>query len=387
MRPTPTFAPPSPGEMATRLARVRARMAHEGLDRYVAFSPDNVFYLTNFANFVHERPFVLVLAPDGPPRFVVPKLEVPHVRTRAIGDVDIIAYAEFPAPPGQTWQDALFPLLAGARRVGVESVCPLQIAEAVPGERVCTDVIDDVRLRKSEYEIGRITYGCELLSKTHAHLLATARPGRALPQVAPELSGMMLMAVLRDDPRTNMLATRLTAVFQPPSVSHDPHNFTNIAMAMEPGGPHVSVLNCVVNGYGAEIERTFFLGHVPAAARKPFEVMLEARRLAFELTIPGNVMGEVDRRVTSVFAKAGYAEHLLHRTGHGIGVTGHEGPFLADGDERVIEPGMVFTIEPGVYLPGIGGFRHSDTVLTTDTGNITLTTAPDTLDALTIAVA
>ncbi len=108
------------------------------------------------------------------------------------------------------------------------------------------------------------------------------------------------------------------------------------------------------------------------------------RRLALELTVPGNVMGDVDRRVNAVFAKAGYAEFLLHRTGHGIGVTGHEAPFLADGYEHEIEPGMVFTIEPGVYLKGIGGFRHSDTVMTTATGNIVLTDGPVTLDAVTL---
>jgi Xaa-Pro dipeptidase len=204
-----------------------------------------------------------------------------------------------------------------------------------------------------------------------------------LPQVAAELSGWMMQIVLRDNPATNILATRFMSAFQPPSVSHDPHNFTNVNMSMEQGGPHVSVLNCVVNGYGAELERTFFLGEVPANARRPFEVLLEARRLAFELTVPGNVMGEVDRRVNEVFRKAGYGDYLLHRTGHGIGVTGHEAPFLAEGYEHVIEPGMFFTIEPGVYIPGIGGFRHSDTVMTTEHGNVALTDGPVTLDELT----
>jgi len=141
-----------------------------------------------------------------------------------------------------------------------------------------------------------------------------------------------------------------------------------------------------VNGYGAEIERTWFLGTVPENARRPFEVMLEARRWALALAIPGNVMGEVDRRVNAVFQKAGYGEFLLHRTGHGIGVTAHEAPFLADGYEQEIEPGMVLTIEPGVYLPGVGGFRHSDTVMTTREGNVVLTDGPETLDELTLPV-
>jgi Xaa-Pro dipeptidase len=354
------------------------------VDCYVACSPDNVFYLTNFANFIHERPFILVVTRSGVPRFVVPKLEISHVRTRAVGDVELVEYPEFPAPPPRTWADRLRSVLAPNDRVGVESTCPLQVHEAIPGARVRVDIIDDARLVKTAYEAGRISYACDLVTDAHQRLLAGARPGRTLPQVASELQAHMMQRVLRDQPATNMLATRLMAVFQPPSVSHDPHNFTNVNMAMEQGGPHVSILNCVVNGYGAEVERTWFLGTVPAKARRPFEVMMDARRLAFELTVPGSVMGEVDRRVNELFRKAGYGEFLLHRTGHGIGVTGHEAPFLAEGDDRIIEPGMFFTIEPGVYLPGIGGFRHSDTVMTTADSSVTLTDGPVTLDSLTL---
>jgi len=370
--------------MRSRLARVRDLMAAQELDACVAFSPDNVFYLTNFANFVHERPFVLVVGKTGGPRFVVPRLEIPHVRARAVGELELVEYPEFPAPPARTWADRLRSLIPPNARVAVESVCPLQVYEAIPGTRIRTDVVDDARLIKSAYEAGRIAYGCDLVTDAHRRLLAGARPGRMLAQVASELSGAMMQRVLRDNPATNMLATRLMAVFQSPEVSHDPHNFTDVNMSMAVGGPHVSVLNCVVNGYGAEVERTFFLGDVPAKARRPFEVMLEARRLAFELTVPGNVMGEVDRRVNELVRKAGFGEFLLHRTGHGIGVTGHEAPFLADGYEHVIEPGMFFTIEPGLYLPGIGGFRHSDTVMTTADANVALTEGPIALDELTL---
>jgi Xaa-Pro dipeptidase len=382
---SPIFEPPSELELKSRLERVRELMSERDLDYYVAFSPDNVFYLTNFANFIHERPFVLVVGRSGAPRFVVPKLEIPHVRTRAVGELDLVPYAEFPAPAGSTWADRLRPLIPPGARVGLESVCPLFGVQAIPGETVLSDVIDDARMIKTPYEMGRIAYGCLLISETMNKMLTGAKPGQPMIQFYGAASSAMMARILRDNPRTNMLATRTTAVFQPPSVSHDPHNFTDLNMAFEEGGPHVVVFNCVINGYGAEIERTVFLGQVPAPARRPFETMMEARRLAIELTVPGNLMGEVDRRVNRVFEKAGYADCLLHRTGHGIGVTGHEGPFLADGDERTIEPGMCFTIEPGVYLPGVGGFRHSDTVITTENGNLVLTSGPVDLAEVTLA--
>ena len=111
---------------------------------------------------------------------------------------------------------------------------------------------------------------------------------------------------------------------------------------------------------------------------------MEARQIAFERTVPGASMAEVDKAVRDHFAHHGYAENLLHRTGHGFGVTGHEAPFLAVGYEREIEPNMVFSIEPAIYLPGVGGFRHSDTVLVTEDGNVCLTQAPDQIDELTL---
>ena len=96
-------------------------------------------------------------------------------------------------------------------------------------------------------------------------------------------------------------------------------------------------------------------------------------------------MGGIDAAVREAYARRGYGSGVLHRTGHGLGITGHEAPFLAVGYERQLEPGMVVSIEPGIYLPGIGGFRHSDTVLITDDGNVSLTRGPETIEELTVA--
>ena len=161
-------------------------------------------------------------------------------------------------------------------------------------------------------------------------------------------------------------------------------NFSDLNMVLEAGGPNVSVFNSVLNGYGAEIERTFFLGHVPEAAHKPFEVMMEAREQVFTRMRPGAVMNDIDRASNEVFRKHGYDEARRHRAGHGVGVTAHEGPFLAEGETREIRTGMVFTIEPGIYFPGLGGFRHSDTVVVTNTGPLQLTFGPEDLEDLTL---
>lgn len=173
-----------------------------------------------------------------------------------------------------------------------------------------------------------------------------------------------------DNPQANFLCTRMAGVVQPPRISHDPHNFTSVFdLGMAEGGGNTAIVAGLMDGYGCEVELSFFLGRVPDAARKPYDTMMQARALAFQMCKPGTSMHDLDVAVNDVFRKAGFGDNLLHRTGHGIGVTAHEGPFLAEGYHHEIRPGMVFTIEPGVYIEGLGGFRHSDTVLVTENGN------------------
>jgi len=357
-----------------------------GLEFYVSFDPANVYYLTNFANYVHERPFVLVIGRDGPPKFVVPHLEEPHVLARAVCELDLVRYDEFPAPEGRRWNDRLHSLMPPTARVGVESVCPLHVFEEIPGERVRIDIIDDLRMIKSGYEIGRIVHACKIMNAGFERLLDTCKPGTMAIELYGDVSRAMTQMMLSEMPNANMTASEFAAVVQPPSLSHDPHNFTDIFVPMEEGGPHVGIVAGTANGYGAELERTFFLGEVPEEARDPFDAMLECRRVAYQRAVPGAVMHDVDQAVREVLDRRGYRDKILHRTGHSFGVTNHEAPFLAVGYDREIEPGMVFSIEPGIYLPGIGGFRHSDTVLITDDGNLCLTEAPETLEGLTYSV-
>lgn len=380
----PVAGPPPVDEISRRVAKVQAGISEMGLDYYLCHDPDNIFYLTNFANFVHERPFILLVPSTGRPVFLMPKLEEPHVRTRAVGEFDYLPYLEFPAPEGQQWSDGLRTVLEPQHKVGVESMCPLAIAGAVPGETTATDIVAEIRMIKSDFEIGRIAYTCELLCKGHALLLAGARPGRMIVELYTQISKTLTRKMLLDNPNSNMLNSKFAAIAQPPSISHDPHNFTDVFTAFSQAGPHVSLASGLANGYGGEVERTFFLNTVPEAARAPFDDMLAGRALAYELTRPGNAMSEVDRKVNAFFRSKGYGANLLHRTGHSFGVTNHEAPFLAEGYEGEIQPGMVFSIEPGIYIEGVGGFRFSDTVVVTPQGNQTLTHAPDTLEALTL---
>jgi len=372
--------------MASRIERARSAMRKSGMTHYVCHSPDNILYLTDIAIQVHERPFILVLPERGKPVFLIPKLDQLQIPGRGGGDIEYLYYSEFPAPRGLRWSDKLLSLFESGDSIGVESVCPLYVANALPGKPIVADVVDDIRMVKSEFEIARIAYTGQLVSEAHAKLLAMAAPGKSVMETHRLAEGIA-KAMLTDNPKANLLATRMAALVQPPKYSHDPHNFfADAAMEFVVGGPHVTVIAGRANGYGAEVERTFFIGNVPDVAKRPFETMVGARALAFELCVPGAIMGEVDRKVAAFIRAKGYGENLCHRTGHSFGVTGHEAPFLADGYEHEIRPNMVFSIEPGIYLPGIGGFRFSDTVLVTETGNVALTRAPESLEELTLPV-
>jgi Xaa-Pro dipeptidase len=180
------------------------------------------------------------------------------------------------------------------------------------------------------------------------------------------------------------MVCKTTAAVWPPSFSHDPHIIPKIFAEMENGGPHVSIVSAQVDGYGVEIERTFFLGEVPQEAKKPFEIMYQARDLAYSLLKPGENMGEIDKKVRKFITDNGYGKFIIHRTGHGLGITGHEAPFLAEGYDHPLEKNMLISVEPGIYIPGLGGFRHSDTVLITEDGYVKLSKAPEKLDDLII---
>ncbi|GAB4341046.1 MAG: Xaa-Pro dipeptidase PepQ [Candidatus Abyssubacteria bacterium] len=380
----PITTPPSQQELEGRLRKVRVLMEKERLDYYVSFDPVNIYYLTNFANYVHERPFILVIPKAGAPKMVCPLLETTHVRTRARLPLEYVTYYEFPAPKGENWFDVYAPLIGDRSRVGVESAMPLFISKRTPGEVVMRDIIDEARLVKTDYEIGRTVHACQLISEGHKRLLELVRPDVLEALIFTEIQRFLMERILADIPDFNYYVTKVGAAVLPPSKSHDPHFVPTPFIAMEEGGPHVSGVGGQIDGYGVEVERTFFLGHVPDVAREPFEVSMEARSVAYDLAKPGAVLSEIDARVRKAIVDAGYGDNILHRTGHGLGITGHEAPYVALGDDRELVPGMLISVEPGIYMEGLGGFRHSDTVLITETGNLKLTDAPEKLEELVI---
>lgn len=379
-------SPPSSEELSNRLKNIRRLMKEQNLDYYISFNPVNIYYLTNFAFYVHERPFILIIENEGLPKMVIPRLEKGHFESRTLCELEFVVYYEFPARTGENWYDYYQEQIRGDATVGIESELPIGIANKTPGKKIVTDIIDETRIIKTDYEIGRIYHACRVVNKGHRVLLKKCRPKVLEFALYKEVTDSMTSKIVQDIPHANFRATQTTGAVWPPSISHDPHLIPHIFKEMEEGGPHVSIVSAQVDGYGVEIERTFFLGHVPEETIKPFEVMFEARALAYSMLKPGTIMSEVDKKVRKLITEKGYGDYIIHRTGHDLGITGHEAPFLAEGYDKPLEKNMVISVEPGIYIPGIGGFRHSDTVLITEEGYQKLTKAPETLEEVTISL-
>lgn len=378
----PVKTPPPPEEIEFRLGKVRGLMAREGLDCYVSGHTDNVYYLTNFAYIPFERPFFLVIPLEGTPVLVLPGLEVSHAESRVLLKVDYRTYYEFPAPPGRTFTDALGSVIPAGARVGVESSLGLAHQAVMPGKLKVADVIDEARLVKTDYEAGRIAYASQITDAGLAKCLELSRPGAMeLTLYGDSVRHMMGMFIM-ENPNANLLVSKFLCAVWPGRLSAQPHSVPGLFEQLKEGGPNVVIVTAQADGYSAEVERTYFLGGVPEDCRRPFEVCMEARALAYELVKPGAAAAEVDEAVLNLLKRRGYGDAILHRTGHGFGITGHEPPWIAMGSGNILEKNMVVSIEPGIYLPEVGGFRHSDTVLVTGDGCRSLTGAPDRLEDL-----
>jgi Xaa-Pro aminopeptidase len=158
-----------------------------------------------------------------------------------------------------------------------------------------------------------------------------------------------------------------------------PHGLPS-AERVKPGETFILSLGCAVGGRFAESERTFVMGEPSEEQRKFFDVATRAQQTGVEALVAGRPCSEANRLCLDVIKGAGMGQYLRHRMGHGIGIWLHEPPWIADGDDSPLQPGMIVSCEPGIYVPGHGGYRISDTVLITETGPERLTNHPRTID-------
>lgn len=361
------------------IAAIRAA----GVDRHVLATTESIYYFTGATYEPLERPVFLVVGADGSRRLLAPLLEAEHLAKAWGVESGISSYREFPAPAGQGWADVLFgDGLVGAA-FGFEPGAGWAIGERLrAGGGTALELVEPLRLVKSPWEIERIERAASYADWGVARVLRAAWAGATVADTYA-VTQALTRKIVRELPDWDALATKVLAAAWPAPHSAKPHSVPRLHDRLGPG-PHVALVLTRVNGYAAECERTFFTTPPGPAERETFGAMTRAREIAFGLIRPGMHCAEIDATVTEFLRDCGYGDFRtrLHRCGHGFGLGNHEAPWIAEGSDHVLASNMVISIEPGLYVPGVGGYRHSDTVLVTEGGCRRLTSAPSGLGEL-----
>jgi len=389
-------------EFRRRQARVREALGRRGLGGLCLFSPTQVFYVTGFAFIQTERPIGLAFPREGRSVLFVPQLEAEHSRLHALVDqVD-----DYPEYPGRTHPMSRFAEICrdlglGTGRVGVDAdgyaggygYRGPALSELLPDAAIVRsrDLIEEMIAIKSAEEIALIRESAKWGNLAHTLLQQYTRPGITETEVSGRASFDATQAMIRTlGPSYRPLSWQRAGAHagyrgQIGRDSAIPHSLTTNAV-FRAGDVLVTGAGAAVGGYGSELERTMVVGQPDDRQRRYFELMMGSLQTAFDAIRPGARCSDVDRAVTAYFETHDLMPHWRHHTGHALGMGIHEAPFFDVGDDTPIRPGMVFSVEPGIYIPGYAGFRHSDTVLVTETGMELITYYPRALEDLTIPV-
>jgi Xaa-Pro aminopeptidase len=382
----------SPEEIRRRQAAVLMVMKRKGGDAFVHFNPISIFYLTGFAFAPTERPVALIQTSDGGSVFFIPQLEIDHCRESAVVD-RIESYPEYPGHrhPMLILGDLLSNCGLDKANIVVDSdgygsrwgYTGPRLREVLVGARIHPgpQIVGELRKFKSGDEIRLIKEAGRWGSHAHRLLQDAVAPGVTETEISinasRDASVDMMQTLGKDyDPKAWVPLGVMTGFRgQVGPNSANPHAMMK-NLTLNEGDVLVTYTRPVVWGYYSEMERTMFVGQPSPEQEKYFHLMNSIRDIAFEHIKPGNKCSDVDTAVYAFYKKEGLLKHWRHHTGHCLGLELHEAPFLDSGDSHPILPGMVFSVEPGIFFPGLGGFRHSDTIVVTDDGFEELTHYP-----------
>jgi Xaa-Pro dipeptidase len=369
--------------------RVRARAAAAGLDAVLTDDPEDVAYLTGFFHHPCERPVAVWLDADGRCVLLLPELEREHALAQHAA-AELVSYPEYPGvvPPFAALADSVG---TGRRRAGhatSTSYARLAAARAELStvELVPSDVVTVARYVKDPAEIALHAEAARITDLMLAAGVELVRD--AVAAVGDLPSEAELAAHVTRVGTGTMYAEHIDVVVVSPLAgglvyagenSVYPHGLPS-GYRLRAGDTFQLSLGCAVGGRFVEGERTFVLGDPTPEQCRYHDAVREAQRIGGEAIRPGAECRAANRVCLTVIREAGLGEYLRHRQGHGIGLGMHEPPWLEDGDETVLAPGMIVSNEPGIYVPGHAGYRISDSMLVTEDGSRPLTSYPRLLE-------
>lgn len=347
-----------------RLAALQARMREAGIDLAAIGPTANMRYLLGFAPHADERLCLLLIGTDAI-RMVVPSLNQEEIAAHT--DVSLIAWADAEGPQGALRQ-ALAALPApralavdGAMRA--DTLLHLQALVAPQAVATVDALVAPLRQRKSAEEIEALARAAAQADRAMQAAIDACRPGVTEAEVA-----WAAEAAFRQDGAEEV---NFTLVASGPNSAY-PHHHSS-GRRLQPGDAVILDIGASLDGYKSDITRMVHLGQPSAEFLKAYAAVYEANQHARAAVQPGVTAGEIDRAARSTLEAAGYGPYFVHRTGHGLGLETHEPPWIMAGAATVLEEGMVFSIEPGVYLVGQFGVRIEDIVVVSRSGARNLT--------------
>lgn len=354
-----------------RLTRAQQGLQQQNHDFLALVPGPNLLYLTGIHAHLSERPLVFFLTKAGNTAVVIPRLEASKAESAGIPPAHIFAWQDGEGYEG-AFQQASDALGLSGKSVAVETLY-MRVLELEMLQNTAVDItithadplLNQLRLHKDPTELAAMRRAVAVAETALERLLPQIKIGHTEKQIAALLNQELL----------NSGADALsfgTIVASGPNAA-SPHAVpTN--RPIQSGDLLIIDWGAIVDDYPSDITRTFAVGEISDELRHIYDTVLAANEAGKQAAKPGNSCSHVDEAARRVISEAGYGDYFMHRTGHGLGLEVHESPNMMTGNDQPLEPGMTFTVEPGIYLSGLGGVRIEDDVVITAVGHESLTT-------------
>ncbi|MGY1844525.1 M24 family metallopeptidase [Modestobacter sp. SYSU DS0875] len=368
--------PPSPLVSIDRVRAARAVADEVGVDVVVVTPGSDLRYLCGYDAHAMERLTALAVPRRGEPLLVVPRLEAPMVEASPAGalGLEVLAWDETDDPFARL-ADALTARLGSApQRVAVGNRTwaehALGIQRALPGStlELAAPVVDRLRMVKTPAEVEELALAGAAIDRVHARMGEWLRVGRTEAEVGADIAGAILAE--------GHVGVDFTIVGSGPNGA-SPHHELSDRVIQAGELVVVDIGGETATGYRSDCTRTYVVGgSADPETAEWYAVLQRAQEAATAAVRPGVTCEQIDAVAREVITEAGWGEQFIHRTGHGIGLDTHEAPYVVAGNDLPLEPGMAFSVEPGIYLAGRCGARIEDIVVCTDDGVRTLNEGP-----------
>jgi Xaa-Pro dipeptidase len=362
-----------------RLEQVMNWLKEKEYDAGFLHSTGNVFYVTNFYTDPHERLMGVFVFPEADPFFVCPFMEVGQAKAAGWG-YDIIGYQDHENPWKMIKESlekrGLFKVSAIAVEKETLAYARAEsLLELFPGAALyaAEEKMNELRSVKEPLEIAILKQAAELADYGVEVGVAALKAGVTEMDVLASIEYELKRKGIREMSFSTMVLFG--------EKSADPHGNPGLRQLKE-GDFVLFDLGVVLDGYCSDITRTVAFGDINEKQRHIYDTVLKAELAALEASRPGTRIGDLDMTARNIIADAGYGDYFPHRIGHGLGISVHEFPSMSQNNDGVLKEGMVYTIEPGIYVPEIGGVRIEDDVMVTKDGYETLTNYPKDLQII-----